>query len=207
MRALRARAKAHVLSRKGANTQTSKHTYALKHTHTHTYMFMKIHMHTYSFLYIYMYIYVCIYSYIYIYSPVYICIHTCIYIFVYIYIHTCSDISVCTSIHARMYNDACTHTSQHRHAHGHTQKLPLLLSLLMASCVSSPPCTGWGTCIVYFTLQVSVRKIGRNYKALPRKMSCADEATYTSCPTCTLYTRIRDIEFFMCTGRFSQRAL
>ena len=145
----------------------------------------------YSFLYMYMYIYVYIYVYI------YLCIYT----------HTCSDISVCTSIHARMYNDACTHTSQHRQAHEHTQKIPPFLSQLMLSCVSSPPCTGWGTCIVYFTLQVSVRKIGRNYKALPRKMSCADEATYTSCPTCTLYTRIKDIEFFMCTGRFSQRAL
>ena len=121
--------------------------------------------------------------------------------------HTCSDISVCTSIHARMYNDACTHTSQHRQAHEHTQKLPLFLSQLMLSCVSSPPRTGWRTCIVYFTLQVSVRKIAYNYQALSRKMSSEDKATYSSSPTCTPHTRITDIEFFTSKGHFSQKAL
>ena len=50
--------------------------------------------------------------------------------------------------------------------------------------------TGWRRLIGCLKLQVIFRKRATNYRALLRKMTCKDKASYDSIPSCTLYSSL-----------------
>jgi len=50
--------------------------------------------------------------------------------------------------------------------------------------------TGWQRCIECLKLQVIYRKRATNYRALLRKMTCEDKASYDFTPLCMTHSRV-----------------
>ena len=67
------------------------------------------------------------------------------------------------------------------------QKRPIILSILLTE--ATPYDTGWRRCIACLKLQVSFRKRTTNQRALVRKMTCKDKASYASSPPCRVCER------------------
>ena len=60
-----------------------------------------------------------------------------------------------------------------------------------ASYGSSPPCTGWRRPIGCLALQVKLHKRATNYRALLRKMTRKDKASYESWPPCNAVLELK----------------
>jgi len=127
-------------------------------------IYIYIYTHKYAFVYIYIYIYI-LYIYIYIYIYIHVC--TCIYIYVYMYIYT--------YIIAKRLSSPCH--LDHR-SFGIHYCFPVFNH--SARCA-----TGWRRLIGCLKLQVVFRKRATNYRALLRKLTYEDKASYGSTPPCS----------------------
>ena len=135
------------------------------------------------YIYIHVYIYTCIYIYIHTYIHVYI--YTCIYIFMYIYTHIhvyiYTYIYICMYIYLHMYIYACIYT-----AAAHLRLAPLALFARRAVVFRRRGRTGWRRPIKCLKLHVIFRKRDTNHRALLRKMTNEDKASYGSSPSCSV---------------------
>ena len=67
------------------------------------------------------------------------------------------------------------------------------LHVSVSVCIYVCVCTGWRCCTGCLKLQVSFHKRATNYRALLRKITCKDKASYGSSPPCMLR-----VPFFLC---------
>jgi len=138
------------------------------------------------YMYIYIHMYICIQG-----APLPLCVcvrvnmYTCIcrieYLHIYVYLHTQGNI--CMNIHVWIY----LHTQYMYMSYRilayiciylHTQGAPF------GSCLCIRVDTGWRRPIRCLKLQVIFRKRATEYRALLRKMTCKDRASYGSSPPC-----------------------
>ena len=118
------------------------------------------------------------------------------------HLHTHTHTHTYTHIHTRTHTRTHTYTHTHTqpaavrphahattppsyaHIHTHTYENPI--HPLHKILTTSP--TGWRKCIGCLKLQVSFRKRATNYRALLRKMTSKDKASYASSPPYMHYT-------------------
>ena len=154
------------------------YTYIYVYTHKRRYIYIKTH------ICIYIYIYMCIRTHIYIYVYIYIYTYVCIYIYMFTYICCNRRVMsllqlVYTHVHvcAYIYMYICIYIYTHTH---------------LSSCVcifkNFSIATGWRRLIGCLKLQVIIRKRATNYRALLRKMTYEDKASYDSTPPCTQHS-------------------
>ena len=94
------------------------------------------------------------------------------------------------SVHTFMHEHKSTH--EHTHAHAQTLQKTDLAPLMIFLRLNTHNCqlhrlythTGWRRLIGCFKLQVIFRKRATNYRALLRKMTYQDKASYDSTPPC-----------------------
>ena len=143
------------------------------------YVYIYIYIHTYTHIYICIYIY--IYHYIYVYISTFVCIHICIYVrtcniyISYTYINKNADTDTDTSIDAVCDTGTDIYTELER-SQASTQRTTL-----------REVYTGWRRRIGCLKLQVIFCKRATNYRALVRKMTNNDMASYASSPPCTTH--------------------
>jgi len=146
------------------NTYISKYVLTRIYICIYTYVF-----YLYVYVYTYTYTYTCIYLYT---LPANVpsqCIHTYIYTYTKIYMraYTCTYIHIYTHIYVHM----CIHMHLHIHVY---------------ICIIR-----WRRPIGCLKLRVIFRKRATNYRALLRKITYNDQASYGSLPPCNTYFKFR----------------
>jgi len=171
---------------------------------------INIYTHTYTYTWIYKYIHTYIYIYIYKYADTQrhigkcsICIHLHINMDIHksIYKHINSHINmniymdikytqyIKQVIPASIFSMLFLNTHIHTHAHTHTHTHIYIARY-------GNVCTGWRRPIGCLKLQVIFRKRATNYRALLRKITYKDKASYGSSPPCT-YTQAHPLSLFL----------
>ena len=111
------------------------------------------------------YVYTHMYTHIYIHMYVYICMHIYVYVFVYIYMCWCVRV----------------HTYLHMYIYVWYKDIYALVMTVD---------TGWRRLIGCLKLQVIFRKRATNYRALLRKITYEDKASYDSTPPCMTFHKM-----------------
>jgi len=108
-------------------------------------------------------------------AGIHVCIRHVVYMwYIYTTIHTCMYINVYMYTCIQIYVYMCMHL----------QKQHPPPSLQSSYILYTNTNTGWRRCIGCLRLQVSFRKRTTNYRALLRKTTYKDKASYGSAPPC-----------------------
>jgi len=132
-------------------------------------------------------------------------VHTCTNTHAQTHTHAHTHTHTGTHTHTHKHTHTHTHTHKHTHTHTHTHTRthtythtlthttsfatvasPFLSFELHSATPPSASRTGWRRLVRCLKVQVIFRKRANNYRALLRKMTYEDKASYDSTPPCSL---------------------